>query len=71
MKTARELRTFLHAKRKLTDEVICDALNVKFDTWRMAYINNRLTASWYHALEGLAGRKLPRDYFTFVKRKDE
>lgn len=68
---ARELRAFLHSKRKLTDDDICNALGVKPNTWRMAYINGEFSARWYSVLEHLAGRKLPRGYFTFVKEKDE
>lgn len=71
MKNARELFTFLRDKRKITKADVLVALDVKPDTLRMAIINNRLTASWYDVLEQFAGRKLPRDYFTFVKRKDE
>ncbi len=59
MKTAPEIIDFIGQDR------ITAALSVKDDAVRKARSAGVLPASWYHTLEQLAGRPLPRDAFSF------
>jgi len=41
------------------------ALGISQDAIRVRLAQGKLPASWYHALERLAGRPLPRSAFSF------
>lgn len=59
MKTASAIIDFV------TQAAACEAIGVQPDAVRKAVSAGKLPASWYHTLERLAGRPLPRDVFTF------
>ena len=59
MNTASEIIDFVGAER------IKEALSVKDDAVRKARTAGIMPASWYDAVERLAGRPLPRSLFTF------
>lgn len=59
MKTAPEIIDFIGQ-----DKIIA-AMHVQADAVRKARAAGVLPASWYHTLEKLAGRPLPRDVFSF------
>lgn len=59
MKTASDIIEFIGADR------IKGALSVKDDAVRKALKAGVLPASWFHTLENLAGRPLPREAFNF------
>jgi hypothetical protein len=59
MKTASDIIDFIGQDR------IKLALAVQDDAVRKAKNSGVLPASWYHTLEQLAGRPLPRDVFSF------
>jgi hypothetical protein len=59
MKTASEIIDYLGRDRIKT------AVGVHDDAVRKAKSAGTLPASWYHALEVLAGHALPRDAFNF------
>jgi len=65
MKTAKDIIDFVGRDRA------CAAVGRAWNTVRMAVIHNQLPAQWYDVLEHLAGRPLPREPFTFIRRKDE
>jgi hypothetical protein len=44
---------------------VAERLGITDDAIRLALRSGKLPAHWYHALEVMAGRPLPRDCFTF------
>jgi len=59
MKTPAEILDFVGHDRAQA------ILGVGSDRIRLARAASHLPASWYHAMEKLAGRPLPRESFTF------
>jgi hypothetical protein len=59
MNTASEIIDFIGAER------IKAALDVKDDAVRKVRSTGIMPASWYHTIETLAGRPMPRHLFSF------
>ena len=59
MKTASDIIDFVGPDRAMA------ALGVQRDAIRKARASGELPASWYDAMEKLAGRPLPREAFSF------
>ena len=59
MKTASEIIAFIGR------DVVKQRLGVEDRRIQQAARDNAMPASWYHALEEMAGRPLPRDIFSF------
>lgn len=66
MKTASEIIDYLGGR-----DAVAAVVGVQNDAVRIAESKGYLPAPWYHLLENMAGRPLPRECFTFKRRPNE
>ena len=59
MKTPHEIIDYLGAEK------VADALGIGLPAVKVRLADGKLPAAWYHKLELMAGRPLPRECFTF------
>lgn len=59
MKTPHEIIDYLGA------ETVADALGIGLPAIKVRLAEGKLPAAWYHKLEMMAGRPLPRECFSF------